>query len=229
MAEPKGENWLPHFLVRAKMSQSRLAKAVDTDRQAINRLMARTRAVPKEWADRLAPHLDTTSVELQYGPGVTRAPDVEPGTARVGQARVAGQVAAGMWLAENFVDATAYDPIPVVLARYPTLDQIAYKVVGPSMDRVRIFDGDYVITVPYWEARTSPRDGDIVVVESRSGHLVERTCKQVLSHPDRLELWPRSSHEEYQKPLVVPRARLTTDDGVEVEIVGLVVGVHRPL
>lgn len=94
------------------------------------------------------------------------------------------------------------------------------------MDLLRIFDGDYVITVPYWEVRASFQNNDVVVVERREGHRFERTCKQIKVHKDRVELWPRSSHEAFQEPLVILINREETESGEEVEVIGLVIGRH---
>ena len=161
--EPEArENWLPYFMDKAGVSQSALARLAETDRQQILKLRKRVQAVPKGWAERIAPHLDTTAVELTYGPGVTAPPEELDKAVPVTLAPVAGTTAAGMWLAEDYIDATLYEPVPVAMNRYPDLEHVAYKVSGPSMEGVRIFDGDYVIVVPYWHCllytSPSPRD-----------------------------------------------------------------------
>lgn len=220
---PTTKNWLPHFIEVAGTNQNRLAKAMEIDRQQIGKLYKRQDAIPKVWADRIAPHLDVTPVELMYGPGTINAPEVVPSDKPIVEVRVAGQCAAGVWLAEDYVDVNVYDPISVVVVRYPTLVRTAYQIVGPSMDLERIFDGDYVITVPYWEARSKLVDADIVVVERREGHRIERTCKKVVVAEKHVELWPCSSHVSFKTPLIVPLQRNDNEDGIDIEIVGLVI------
>ena len=81
----------------------------------------------------------------------------------------------------------------VATRKYAGLEQFAFKVRGLSMDQLRIFDGDYIVCVPYWQARPAVQSEDIVVVERRDGHKIERTCKQLLVVKRGFELWPRSS------------------------------------
>lgn len=224
------QNWLPYFIQKAGLNPNKLATLSGENRQTIYKLSRREGRLSEEWATKLAPHLGATPVDLVFGPGAGAETMSRPASMpSVGIAPVRGQTAAGVWLAEDHVDATVYDPIPVVLARYPDLPQFAYKVLGPSMDQLRIFDGDYVIAVDYWQARSSFQTKDVVVVERRQGRLVERTCKEVAAFRDRVELWPRSSHPNFQEPIVVPLNRQAQDDGVEIEVVGLVIGRHTPM
>lgn len=221
-----GENWLPHYVDLAGTNGNQLSKAVGTDRQRISMLLKRTKALPKDWADRIAPHLGVSSIELVHGPGDQPIRAYGERQPEVIEARVCGQVAAGVWLEDSFIDGRVYDPVPIVLARYPTVPQTAFKVLGQSMDLLRIFDGEYVITVPYWEARTTFQNKDIVVVERREGHKYERTCKQLMVFNDRVELWSRSTQDGFKEPLVVPLKRTGELQGAEVEVIGLVIGKH---
>lgn len=142
--------------------------------------------------------------------------------------RIAGDVAAGLWIeADTFVDVPPHEPIPR-MPDYLGLEQIAYRVRGNSVDLLQIHDGDFVITVPYFQVRVTIQDGDVVVVERRHGHLIERTCKQVQVKPRHYELWPRSSDPRFKEPLIIPRERRTMDTEEVVEVVGLVIGTFRP-
>ena len=96
-----------------------------------------------------------------------------------------------------------------------------------DMCRLRLFDGDFIICISYFETRMFPQDRDIVVVTERNGHLVSRTVKEVEVHADRVELWPRSSNAQFQSPITIPR---TLDPDIEsnIEITDLVIGVFRP-
>lgn len=228
------KNWLPHFIAEAGTNPNKLANAAGMNRQTMYKLVRRKDHVPDGWAEQLAPLLGTTKLELMFGPGTAAQPSAASTMTAtkhpIGIAPVGGTVAAGLWIAEDYVDATVYEPIPIVLHRYATVPQTAWKVAGPSMDLVRIFDGDYVITVPYWVARSSIQDNDIVVVERREAHRYERTCKQIVVQADHYELWPRSTHPAFQSPLILPRRREASTDSEEtIEIIGLVIGRHTPM
>lgn len=141
--------------------------------------------------------------------------------------RVRGETAAGLWFEHDDLINEEPEPIPVIPGRYSNLVQFAYRVSGPSMNKKRIHHGDYVICVPYFEARMQPETGDIVVVERRRGHLIERSCKELQVIGDGYELWPRSTDARFQDPIRIKnRKDNSADDGTEIEIVGLVIAVH---
>lgn len=139
---------------------------------------------------------------------------------------VVGEVAAGVWQEHNGWDDGKFDNIPVVPGRYEGLEQFAYLVRGPSMDLARIFDGEFIVCVKYFEAREAPADGDIVVVTRTNGDLVERTVKRVRITKSAMELVPESSDPRFQTPIVVPRGASDVVD-TTVEITALVIGAFR--
>ena len=110
-------------------------------------------------------------------------------------------------------------------ARDAALEQRAYRVVGTSMNKARLFDGDYVITVPYFMARAGVAHKDLVVVERRRSGAVERTVKEVEIAGKSCLLCPRSDDPRFQDPFPCegPHA-----DGTEIEIIGLVIGSFTP-
>ena len=148
------------------------------------------------------------------------------GTGHIVTIPVRGIVAAGLWFEYDDLAQIDAEPVAAVVTKYRSLEQFAFKVSGPSVDRLRIFDGDYVICVPYWEARREVTEGDIVVVERRDGHKIERTCKEVEITPGGYNLWPRSTDSRFQAPIFVPASR--SADGVEIEIIGLVISSVIP-
>lgn len=97
------------------------------------------------------------------------------------------------------------------------------------MNRKRIHNGDYVVCVSYFEARSMITVGDIVVVERRRGQLTERTVKQVERGVDGWELWPRSHDPAHKEPIVIPFNDGKADDGTEIEIIGLVISAQTPI
>lgn len=184
-----------------------------------------TRRANWQWAQKYARAYGVTPEYIMAGKGkpsedVTLGVEQTPVTVNV-----YGEVAAGLWFEDDGWHTPRYDRIPVVPMRYKSVEQSAWKVIGPSMDLRGIVDGGYIITVPYWEVRRGIQDADLVVVERRDGSKIERTVKEVLVYPDRTEFWPRSTAPEFQQPIVIPRDR---DHDSQVEVIGLVVGFYKP-
>lgn len=147
---------------------------------------------------------------------------------RIRSVPVRGTTAAGYWLEHD--DDTMQDThanISFVGGSYENIEQFAYKIAGNSMVDARIFDGDFAICVPYFEVRSSPVSGDIVIVERRRGGLFERTCKELQVGPNSFSLLSRSPDPRYVNPIVVTKDHEA--DGTEVEIIGLVIYVSRPI
>jgi SOS-response transcriptional repressor LexA len=139
---------------------------------------------------------------------------------------VRGETAAGRWVEYEMLD--SYPDVPVVPTGYGHLEQTAYRVRGNSMDKERILDGDFVICVPYFDARVAMTDGDIVVVERRRAGLYERTCKRLEVSRGRAALMPNSTDPRHEGPLFITGVP-QQDDETEIEIVGLVVGKYAPI
>lgn len=170
-----------------------------------------------------------TLAKLARAVGV-EAPDLRRGT----EAKIVPlflpvryRVQAGHWIEMDFGEqdypsppqAVAPDPI------YGEWPQWLELVVGDSVDR-EIQPGGFAHVVDAIEMGYEAQDGDFVVVERRrdDGRLRERSIKQVEVKPDgSIELWPRSHNPAWNKPLQLSHP----EEGVEVEIVGLVIGAYR--
>lgn len=161
--------------------------------------------------------------------GKSSKPGSEHQFESVAQIPVRGSTAAGKWLEFDDTEQDALAPIYAVAGRFPMDEQFAFKVSGPSMDKARIFDGDYVICVPYWIARAAPTPGDLVVVERKRGTMFERTLKELQMSENEFELWPRSTDSRFQTPIRVKRNHdFVESDGTTVEIIGLVIANYTP-
>jgi SOS-response transcriptional repressor LexA len=114
--------------------------------------------------------------------------------------------------------------IPEMPGIWPGLDQFAYLVKGNSMDAARIFDGEYVICVSYFQAREDLRAGDIVVVERVRNSAIERTVKQIEISGKTVSFCPRSTDPKFKPIIVVVDGEFKEADDSEVRVVGLVVG-----
>lgn len=139
--------------------------------------------------------------------------------------KVVGVVQAGVWTEfENFED-DGFDgeEIPCIPGRYANLRQTAFKVKGNSMDADRIFDGDYVVAVPYFDARADIKEGDRVIVERQRNSAVERTVKIVEIHGKNIHFCPKSTDPRF-KPIIVKISRqMKESDDTEVRLLGLVI------
>ncbi len=143
-------------------------------------------------------------------------------------APVRGLARAGAWY--EFEEFPSDDPemIPVSDHRYKSLEQFAYLCAGPSMDRAGLPDGTYAICVAYWQVRSTPKEGDVVVVERKRGAAIERTVKRLKLTRAGYELWPESSDPNFSKPLSIQKTSDAKEvDGTIIEIVGLVIGAYR--
>jgi SOS-response transcriptional repressor LexA len=114
--------------------------------------------------------------------------------------------------------------------RFPAVSHLAFRVKGDSMDGAGIQHGDFVIAVDWIEAGLSmeTESGSIVVVERIlfNGQARELTVKYLEVRADVYLLHPRSSNPKH-KSITVPRDE--ADDGTEIRIRALVVGVTRSL
>ena len=143
---------------------------------------------------------------------------------------VRGIVEAGAWRMYEDMDIAEIDPIGVIPGKWEHLEQFAYRVSGPSMDKAGIPDGCYVICVDYFMARAGLVDDDIAVIERRDGQKVERTVKRIKISQDHFELWPESTHPRYQSPIIVPKGDPDKDEtGIQIEVVGYAIAIYRPL
>lgn len=210
-----------------KLTQLGIAEAIGATHPVVTRLLKGERRL-KHWEiPKIAAYLGEPPPDI-----VRNRTDPEPLanlTETVKHVAVRGECAGGRWLEYEIGDDT-YEAVPTVPTKYTSLEQFAFRVRGNSMDRSKILDGDYVICVTYFDARMAITDGDIVVVERRRAGLYERTCKIVRRRPDGQIALESNSHDpRLAEPLLEVRPNGEADDGVEIEIVGLVVGRYSPL
>jgi SOS-response transcriptional repressor LexA len=181
-------------------------------------------------ARRYARRFGVSPAWLLIGDNAHAPPATAAEPARVIAAPVRGIAEASTWREYEDFDYDTIDPVPTLPGKWAHLEQFAYKVSGPSMDKAGILDGTFVVCVPYFQARAGTSDGDVVVVERRRGPAVERTVKRLKIVGGQFELWPESTHPRWQSPIVVtPNGAMHEGDGTTVEIVGLVIGRYAPM
>lgn len=203
--------------IAAKLSQSGLARAVGIKPQAVQAIEA-GRVQSSKHLHRFAAILGRPAAWLS---GNVDSALTEPSPSRLATFR--GLVAAGWWRAdiEYLGDETQVPASPDL--RYARLPQIAFRVVGSSMNRL-VGDGEYVICVDYAETPMPLRHGDIVVAERRRGGNIERTVKEVRLGRKGTELWPKSTDPEHQTVLILE----APEEDTEVAVIGIVIGYYRP-
>lgn len=143
------------------------------------------------------------------------------------QVKVIGETQAGLWREANAFSDDEPAPVPAVRTKFSASRQFAYRVRGTSMNAERIFDGDYVVCVPYFEARPKLTTGDVVVIERRRNGETETTVKFLEVRRGLYELRPKSTDSRHKEPIIVVLDH-HADDGTEIEVVGLVIGVFSP-
>lgn len=134
---------------------------------------------------------------------------------------VYGEAAGGVWMEGEdrpIDDSQAFSVAPVV--GFPVSAQYARKVVGNSVSR-QIRDGEYAIFVHFDRHPGGARPGDLVDVQRIRGGLREHTVK--VYRGSSLETDSDELEEQRTLPLT------NGEDDTEVRIMGVAVGVFRPL
>lgn len=134
------------------------------------------------------------------------------------------RVQAGAWLMAD--DTSQAEPKQYPFARdprFPYADQWLSEVIGDSVDRLGIFEGDLVHCVDFEGAGIGLQSGQIVEIERLrfGGSERELSIKQVELTANGPLLWPRSSNPRWQAPLSMTDG--AEDDEVLVRIRGLIV------
>lgn len=203
---------LKRYREKAGLSQTALAERVGTTQPQILRLESGARKLTKEWAQRIAPALQTTPEVLLFGEGISRGMPVM------------GHIEAGQFRDISLLDQSDERPTISVSRdeRFPDSDQYALQVSGDSMDQL-FPDGSYVTCVAWADTGMDLRAGMIVHVERTLGSLVETTLKEVSGFAPNWALKPRSSNPKHKIITFEPL------DGVEVTVRGLVTGKWEPV
>jgi len=220
-------------LKRKDMSSSALSRALGISRNAVSQWKNLKNRPAQETLTQTAQVLGVDIHWLATGQGEAikqpEVPKAAPGNHAetrssdfipVHYAPVRGRAAAGVWLEFEAIADDSVEMIPYVPSRYPNLEQFAYVISGNSMDKERIFDGDYVTCVEYSIVRAMPQPGDVVIAERRDRGLFERACKKLEMIDGRLALVSKSTDPRF-------KGEIPLGNG-EVEVIGLVIGTFRP-
>ncbi|MCH4542745.1 helix-turn-helix domain-containing protein [Ochrobactrum sp. A-1] len=208
---------------KKQLSQAQLAEMAGTSQPQIKRLEDGARKLTKEWAERLAPHLETTAEGLLFPQSTVE--DLTRVASPIGAVPVTGKVAANTWLSVEDMD-FGYDDIEYVpsASGYPVDLQFALKVEGNCLNKIANH-GDRLICLDIAKTGIEVEDGDLVIVErSRfEGQMIERTAKRLRRTADGYELWPESHDPAHQDPITLNRPT----NGDAVRIIGKVLWIMR--
>lgn len=221
MAKPDPfTSWARQLLNQHGVSKSAVARALGHDEPSkINKLANGGRKIQQAEIAPLAAYFGVSP------PGVEVLPAAGPQWVPV---KVAGGVEAGAFrevdgLNQDEPETLSLPPDP----QFPSARQFAVDVFGDSMNNLRprpILPGDRIVCVSYDDIshRVALRDGMTVVVERTKddGMYREWSVKQVELYENRAEFHPRSTNPVH-KPIIIMR-NTSPDDGVTVEIIGLV-------
>lgn len=213
------------------MSAADLAKRVGRSESAVRNQENGTNGIPTALAARYAAALGSTAAYILYGDGSHQIQS----KIELQLLPIRGRVQAGAWLqVDDFVQD---EPKMYPAARDPRFlhaEQWLSEVVGDSVNKLDIKEGDLVHVVELTSSGWNPTTGDIVEIERSRFQGAERevTIKQVEivgegSHKAIL-FWPRSTNPRFQDPITI-RANAGENEDIEVRIRGWVINLIRPL
>lgn len=202
------------------MTQQQLADLVGTSQPQIKKLEKGQRALTKQWAERLAPHLHVSPEEIMFEKPLQK-------TEVVGL-RVMGIIKAGDWKDISILGDDDTEPEVIQVARdprFPRAEQYALRVEGDSMNEM-FADGAYVTCVDYADSGLYLKTGLILHVERTLAgtHLVETTLKEVkVLAGGKFALVPRSTNPVHKEFV------LNGDESIEIRVRGVVTGKWEPV
>ncbi len=218
-------------LVAARLADLRrnpfeAARLAGLERGFINDILAgKKRSVRGENLAKLAVGLDC---DPEYLLGRQETAKTNFSRHAAGVVYIRGEVAAGLWLDAGLDgwDNCEYEPSPFPPdSRYATASQFDLIVRGTSINRFAR-DGQKLrcLAADSFDYQKL-QENDLVIVERYRGDLRERTAKRWRVRKNRIELWPDSDDERWQKPLKVDQ-ETGTSDGDDIRVFGLVLYVY---
>lgn len=225
-------------------TKAELARRSGVPYDSINKYLRGSISQPRGDAlDRIADALEIDRLWLKEGvmsppAGISDRRELSPPrTVPSGRLPYAGRVAAGDWLTvDDFNQDLADSTVPAFVPRhpdFPKLEQMAWRVVGSSMDLAGILDGMWLVGASYadYVDRIGELDNGFFVVVERSryqGAERELTVKEVQFARKGIRLIPRSS-ESRHKEFFVPLDEEADPDKETIRILGVVLWVGRDL
>lgn len=213
-------NRIAELRKKKKLSQAALAELVGTTQPQIFKLEKGRLQLSKDWAERIAPHLDISAVDLLF-----QSENSNEYLTTVDSLPVLGVVQAGNWREVALFEVTApedADMIPVAAqSEYPHAKQYALKVAGDSMN-LKFQEGSFVTCVNWADTGLELKVGMTLHVERHRGDTIEVTVKCYGEADGKRWLEPRSTNPMH-KPI-----ELNGEEDTEIIVKGLVTGAWTP-
>jgi SOS-response transcriptional repressor LexA len=221
------QEWKRQFAERMKSaghSMKSLSLAAGLGETYVRDMLKRDRAPS---AERLKKIAEVLGVGIDTLTAPTNA--LEPSDKKVRMVPVVGAVQAGEWYEDHFSQRqldVGFSDIETVPAfdepHAKAKDQIAFKVIGDSMNEICPADG-LAIVVPYDRAGFEIKNGMIVIAERELHGRFELTLKEIHRANGHWNLKPRSTNPEH-KTITFP----SQNDDESVRIVGIVIRFISP-
>lgn len=148
-----------------------------------------------------------------------------------GDVPVLGEVAAGNWLdVGDAVDSPRYEPTGIPAdPRFPATDQFDLVVRGTSINRLAR-DGDHLRCLRIASDPFLLPENELVIVERRraQGGQVETTAKRLRRRGRVIELWPDSTDDRWQHPIMLDPSEKEPPEDEHVAVIARVLWVYRP-
>jgi transcriptional regulator with XRE-family HTH domain len=220
-------NQLREFRKRAGLNQQQLADLADTSNPQIGRLENGERKLTKEWAERLAPHLGCSPVDILYSSGelanATLSPQPQTKMGQIKPVTVIDYVQAGEWRETLGLPHDDQYNVPVFDDRYNSDDLFGIELRGDSMDK-EYKEGTVLVCRKFDPTGELPPVGKHVIVRRRSPEGLYETTVKALETDDHGRGWlvPKSTNNEWE-PVEFTNNSDGDGDDVDTEIIGVVV------
>lgn len=218
--------WLKTRLRELDKTQIGLARHLGIEHPRISEFIRGEWQLPSRMVSAMAEYLEMSADELLQALSTLNVGKVSASTNRLLRVRILGNVQAGIWR-----EAVMYGPTDITHLDlpadpdYPEVERFGLINEGPSMNRL-IPEGAVAICILLQAIERDPIDGEIVVIIRRTTRgLTEASLKEYVVDPVKgaVELWPRSFHPDWQKPITLE----TNGEEDDVQIQAVVRGHYR--
>ena len=207
--------WIEAGLQKPGKSNQGLAKVLGRSPSVVTAILQGKRQIKAYELPQIARYLEVDPPAL-----VPRDESTEPSIERI---KVRGLVQAGVFREASEEELS--DEIYVTVLRDPRYEaqhMFVLKIVGQSINK-QAADGSYVVCLSVFHAPRRPHHGDWVIVRAMDHGRAETTVKQLRVTDGVHELWPDSTDQRYQQPIVVG-----SQNGQSVEIIAFVTEFIKP-
>jgi transcriptional regulator with XRE-family HTH domain len=220
-------NELKKIREMALLSQGKLGELANSGRSTIAKLERGEIKLTKEWAERLAPHLGCSPVDILYSSGeladATLSPQPQIKMGQIKPVAVIDYVQAGNWRETLGLPHDEQYNVPVFDDRYHPDDLFGVELRGDSMDK-EYKAGTVLVCRKFDPTGELPPVGKHVIVRRRSPEGLYETTVKSLETDDHGRGWlvPKSTNSEWE-PMEFSNNGDGDGDDVDTEIIGVVV------